>query len=376
MSLRGKLDRWKDEGLITTDQAERILAHETARNANRFRGGYTAAGLLSVLLGVALIVAANWQQIPWQMRLGGNFVLNAVLAVLVWRWRDNPARALWREGALMALWGLTLTLIALIGQSFQLGGEAYTAMRLWFWVTTPMVLLFAQSRFLARLWAAAFMIYVPYDLIATTCDHTQDWAIRKTVILGIGIVLPFFAYALGRWPRFALNRPVMAHTLRRLAGLIAALGASAASLEFYDFIHTPVELAVPVSFALAAVALRFALHPRLKTQDDRDALDLLAVSAIFMCLPFLAQTQSSWFALADFVAYWGIIGAFWQQAGHTRLVSLSVKLVTLRLYLGFLEVFGSLMLSGFGFIAMGLVMIAMVRAARWLDRRLKGAAAR
>src|SRR5262245_32990548 len=125
MSLSRKLQYWVDAKLISADQRDNILSYEKTRSGGRWKHGFGYVGVFSILLGCALMVASNWQQIPDTLKLGGHFTINAVLAWLVWQWRDNPERLPHREGALFFLWGLTLTLIALIGQIFQLSGETY-----------------------------------------------------------------------------------------------------------------------------------------------------------------------------------------------------------------------------------------------------------
>lgn len=376
MSLKGKLQKWADAGLITPDQHAHILEHEKGMAASRWKNGLAMAGLFSILLGVALIVAANWQDIPDTVKLGAHFALNATLAALVWRWHDNPARDNWREGALFALWGLTLTLVALIGQVFQLGGETYVALRVWFWLTTPMILLFARGSYIARLWSLAFIIYVPFDLLSATWDATNDWNIRKSVLLGTGIALPLGAWLAGTWPRFAATRTVMAGTLRNLGLFVGVAAASVACLEFYSDLNYPYSPLIPVVFAGFAIATRFILQSRSEwTATQRAQIDTLCLSALFLCAPFIASVESDLMALLHFLALWVLLGWVWQRDGQAQRVSFAIAIITLRLFIGFIELFGSMMLSGFGFILLGLVLLGLVKGARALDKRLKGGAA-
>ncbi len=371
MGLEGKLQKWVDAGLIEPAQKQGILSHERTRHASTWKHGMGMAGLLSILLGIALVIAANWQLIPWQLKLGTHFAVNAVLTALIWRWRHDPAKDTHREVAVFTLWGLTLTLIALMGQVFQLDGHAYMALRVWFWLTTPMILLFAQSRFIAKLWALLFVVYVPYDLIAATWDLTDDWVVRKGVLVATGVVLPLLAWSLGSLPRFAVNRPTMAYTLRHLAVLVALLGASAASIEFYISRAAGYMPLIPAMLALAAIAARFVMLPRAHNDDDRRTIDLICMAGLFMCVPFLVAVKSDILAVVHFIAFWALAGALWQQQDRPKQVSTAITMITLRLFVGFVELFGSMMFSGFGFIIGGVVMIALVKLARHLDRWLK-----
>lgn len=372
MSLSGKLQKWVDAGLINADQKSRILEHENIHSSQRWKHGVIFAGLFSILLGISLMIAANWQDIAWQTKLGLHFIVNIALAALVWRWHDNPAKQNHAQIALFALWGLTLTLIALMGQVFQLGGEAYMALRVWFWLTTPMILLFANTNFTARIWAIAFVFYVPYDLIAATWDNTENWNTRRAVLTVTLAFLPIASWLLGSWRRFDARRPVMAETLRHTAIFMALAAASFASIQFYDHNFRPYMLTIPAIVAVAAIALRFALQRRTWTNEQRIDIDLLCLAALFAATPYLAQTHSVFLGMTSFIAFWLLAGALWQERGHGRLVSFAITIVTLRLFIGFVELFGSMMMSGLGFILTGIVLIGLVQVARRFDRRLKG----
>lgn len=370
MSVHTKLQKWLEAGLITADQRARILEHEKNYSGHRWRLGLTGAGLISILLGIALFIASNWQVIPWQAKTGVHFAVNAVLACLIWRWRHDPARDHHREIALGALWGLTLTFIALMGQVFQLGGHAYEALRLWFWLTTPMILLFAQSRGIARLWAIAFVFYVPYDIVSWTMDHTTNPAAKQTVCLATAILVPLGAWAIGAMPRISVNRPTIARMLQRLGMILAFVTGLAASVGYYgrDTFEIPM---VAGLLALVVVLMRSVLRKWHASTDDRGAIDVLCVSALFACLPFILPVKSDVIAAAHFITLCLLTGALFQQQGKSRLVSMVIALITLRLFIVFIELFGTMAQSSIGLIVAGLILMGLVRAARYLDTALK-----
>lgn len=373
MSIGGKLKKWTEAGLITESQRDAILDHERKFAGGRWRMGLASAGILSVLLGISLIVAANWQDIPNTLKFWAHATINASLVCALWKWRADEAKKIHREVALFFLWGLTLTFIALIGQIFQTDGQAYQAVRLWFWLTTPMILLFAQGTYLARLWSVAFVVYVPYDIISATWDATQNWDIRKSMLLGTALLLPLATWALGMWPRFVASRDAFASVLRRLAVFTALFFASAAGLEFYDGFSYGYSAFVPLFFAGTAIGLRFAVHKYVPlSNDDRLTVDLLCLSGLFVTIPFLSYAESDVWAVLHFIAYWVLAGSLWQQQGNTKAVNIAVTMVSIRLFVGFLEIFGGLMLSGFGFIGIGLVLMSLGWATRKVQKRLNG----
>jgi len=372
MSLNGKLQKWVDAGLISSDQQTRILAHEADHSGDRWKHGIVFAGLFSILLGVALIVAANWQDISWQLKLAAHFAVNGVLIWLVWQWRNDALKNKHREVALFILWGLTLTLIALIGQVFQLGGHALDAVRVWFWITTPMVLLFTNNAFTARLWSLVFVCYVPFDILKQIEDLTQNDNLRLAIAFETAIGIPLLMWLAGSWPRFVAARPVMAGALREVAVFMATVCTSALSIIYYAPSFDPFSPLIPIFYALAVIVIRFLLQslPRW-TGEERDTIDLLCLCGLFICLPFVVMVESGLMAMVHFIALWLLAGTIWQNAQHNRLVSLAVTIITLRLFAGFIELFGSMMMSGLGFIVGGIVLIGLVIGARKLDKRLK-----
>ncbi|NBX66480.1 MAG: DUF2157 domain-containing protein [Proteobacteria bacterium] len=376
MSINGKLKKWTEAGLITASQRDAIQNHEREFAGNRLKLGMASAGIFSILLGLSLVVAANWQEIPNSLKFYSHLGINALLAWCIWKWRDDSTKLLHREGALFFLWGLTLTLIALIGQIFQLSGEAYEAIRLWFWLTTPMILLYAKGTYISRLWAIVFVIYVPYDLISTVWDSTADWNIRKATLMGTALLLPLGVWTLGSWPYFAATREAIANTLRRLSVVMALGFASFSSLEFYHSFVFEYSALVPISFAGLAIGLRyyFNLRPDIQSNDKR-TIDLICLAGLFVTVPFLTLAESDLWAMLHFISFWALAGALWQEQGHARAVSFAITVISIRLFIGFLEIFGGLMLSGFGFIAIGLVMIGIGLAARRVQKHLRGGAA-
>ena len=376
MSLTGKLQKWVDAGLISSDQQTRIIQHEKGFSGDRWKHGIIFAGLFSILLGISLIVAANWQEISWQLKLVTHFAINIALACLVWTWRDNPEKMKHREVALFFLWGLTLTLIALMGQVFQMGGQAMDAVRVWFWLTAPMILLFAQSPFIARLWAIAFVVYLPWDIFTHIENWTQNEDLRLAIAMETVIGLPLATWLLGSWPRFASSRPAIGRALRNVGLLCALAVGSAAGFVYYAASLENYHVFVPGIYAVAIIGLRFLLQSfKHWDADERGAIDLLCLAGLFICAPLIAPADSALLAMIHFVSFWLLAGTIWQQNGHDHMVSVAIAVITLRLFAGFVELFGNMMMSGFGFIIGGLVLIGLVYGARAINKRLKGAGA-
>jgi uncharacterized membrane protein len=115
---------WVQGGLITTAQADAILAkRKNEQNSNHFNATtfLAAMGGLCVVLGIALIISYNWENIPRFVKIGGFLFLLALIA-------EGSARipekykfgrvAAWIGWLLMPLVG-----IGLWAQIYQLSGD-------------------------------------------------------------------------------------------------------------------------------------------------------------------------------------------------------------------------------------------------------------
>jgi uncharacterized membrane protein len=114
-------------------------------------GLFHAAGLGSLGAGLVFFVAANWQ--AWG--LAGRFgLLQAGLLVCVAAalWQPPPARV--GQGALLLATLFAGALLALFGQSYQTGADAYELFFAWALLTVP----FAVAASSGAVWAAWWVV--------------------------------------------------------------------------------------------------------------------------------------------------------------------------------------------------------------------------
>jgi len=89
MSAR-KIAIWHQAGLIDADTRDRLLAFEAAHARPLALWAVFGIGALAIGLGLVSVVAANWQDIPAQLRLAVHLALIAgMLAALLLR-EANP----------------------------------------------------------------------------------------------------------------------------------------------------------------------------------------------------------------------------------------------------------------------------------------------
>lgn len=386
--IHKKLQVWQLAGLISADQATAIAMHEKSRHQGRFGRGMTGLALFAIMIGVLSIIAANWAYIPPVVKIGAHLLLNAGLCVALWR-AFSAGRDTQREAITLLLAGLTLTLIALTGQVLQLGGSYGGALFVWLVAIAPMMLFFGQTRLTAIPGLLAFVGALPV-ILADYIGHFPDFWLGFYGLLVV-VLVPLAMIADGHIRRFRAVRPVWAQVAQRVGFAILTLMASAWNIFWYETRFTQFQTSVNeihltyaqgymiylAVFAAAAIGMSAHWLIYARSEPDRRFYRLTwayaAISIVMLALPIiLPAIESQSLAAILFIAYWGFIGWYAQQTGAMRLLSLSIFVIAMRIYIIYLEAFGGLMSGGFGLISGGVVMLAMLYGARKLNTRLTG----
>lgn len=376
MRLKGKLNRWEKHGLISAEQHGAILDYER-RHGFGWQAGLAFLGVFAIVIGVLAVVAANWQVVPAWMKLGVHLLLNAALAVGVLRTWRNPAIA---QLCLLAWYGLTLTFISLMGQVFHLAGSTAGALLLWTILTSAAVVAFASSALVLQPWTVGTLLTLiaAYDAFVRPvlgADLLLPW-LMLSVMLPAALAMIAARLSGPRW--HALNKQLL-----WLAGWLPVVAAALVCQFWYsDSLRAAAITAndVIATLAIAALATALALNSRIAVPEWLDTVAnfrlLLLVACALITLPFLfPRVEADWLAALGFIALWLLLGWIGHRTQSSRLVSLAIFAIALRLFIVYLEVFGTLLLTGFGLIFSGVVLLALLQLARRLSRSAARAAA-
>ena len=372
-----KLKEWVSAGLMTGEQADSIHAYEEARKSGRFGRGLIGLSLFAILIGVLSIIAANWNEISGGTKIGVHALLNAAVGFLALR-AHKRGDDLWREGATLAFMGLTFTLIILIGQVFQMTGTPADAALFWLIITLPFFLLMGRGHMTAVPWMLAFLATVWMTLF----QHTQHLANhhQSLLVLGIGALLPLALMADGAIERFKNLRPALCDVSLRAGLVLSAAGASLCLAlwpadHLYRFNHAIISEGQALSillFGMAAIALHAFVYGFYKGRPEMKGGAMFALAGLAgMIVPTIVPLGSAEIlpALA-FIGYWVFVGWLAQGMHKMRLVSLAITIIAIRIFVVYVELFGSLLTTGFGLISGGVVMLGLIYAARRLNKRI------
>lgn len=135
-------------------------------------------GFFAIFMGVFSIIAANWHNIPPNIKLIAHLLINVVFAYGIYIF-DRQDREFPRELSVLGLIGLTLTLIALTGQIFHLEGSINSALVLWMGLSTPFVIVFGKTKTSLGPWLIGFVLALwagVAEYIAPNLGHTAQQA--------------------------------------------------------------------------------------------------------------------------------------------------------------------------------------------------------
>lgn len=373
-----KLKEWVGAGLMSEAQADAIHAYEEDKKGGRFGRGLVGLSIFAILVGVLSIIAANWNEIPGSVKISVHALLNAGVGFFAIS-ALCKGRALWSEGAAVAFLGLTFTLIILIGQVFQLTGTVADASMFWLVITLPFFLLITRSYMTAVPWMLAFL--------ATVCVILSDKiemlpeAYRSPFVTGLGAFLPLALMADGGVEFFKRHRPALTEISLKaglvLSAVLASLSMAMWPANQFGYLREKL-LSVPdglliLTVGVAAIAGHAAFHQFYRAAPAMRHAARFAFLGLFgFIAPLMVPLGHGHIAPAlVFIAYWVALGWLAQNMQYMRIVSLAITVIAFRIFMIYVEVFGSLMDTGLGLICGGAVMLALIYAARRVNKRLR-----
>lgn len=371
MALDRKLDEWQAAGLIDASTAEAIRHHESESSRPIALWATIGIGLFALALGLILLVAAGWDMIPKGVKLGVHLAMTAAAAAVVWQARKQ--RRLWLgEGALFLLAALVLAGIALQGQVYQVTSPVWEALAWWALFVTPVILLAGCTRLTAYGWSGMLAVLA----IAFVADSSLSRQAIDVVADNLPVALPP-ALILAS----LLLSPSAFATGVREAGMALLLGGAslahfAWAVEISATDATALAVRLPLALVVAAAAVSLAGRiGRGASLVVRTALIAAAIATVLAAaVPHPDTLAPRLFGAFAFFAMWGAVGKAAHDGGWRVLFGIAIGMIAVRLFIVYVELFGSLAYTGVGLIVGGLLLIALTLAWAKLMRRGKAPA--
>jgi|GEM_PF-3299723 len=182
--LESEIQKWRAEGLVSAEQAGKILARyqdESSAGSPLLVTLFSAFGAVCIGLGLILVFGSNWQLYSREVKLTLSF-FPLIAAVLFAGWVFyRPHSASLKESSAVFLSLALAGTMALVSQVYQIQGEWQDLARVWVLAVFPL-LYFMQPRMTLILWIGA--------LTAWACAGDGErgvffWA-------GLAALLPWF----------------------------------------------------------------------------------------------------------------------------------------------------------------------------------------
>ncbi len=373
MSAR-KIATWHEAGLIDAATRDRLLAYETAHARPLALWAVFGIGALAIGLGLVSVIAANWEEIPGQLRLGVHLALIAgALAALFLREQRLAETSPWAVEALVFVTAaLGLTFFGHLGQVYQTSSPLWQPLGAWLVLFAPLLLLTGRGwpTALAVLCGAAWCAW-DYAFAMTGYAGTPGTAL----LLWIAFVtaLPVLFAPVAAWLRGRGERTGFWRRLEQLALAYAVAGASFATAvasgngfgEGDGLVREWSSMAVIGAVALLAGLGVMAVRPG---TSGRMAGAIIAGAAVVPLLAYALNDLAVPAALLFMVLWAGIAAA--ALVAHWRGVfQLAVAAIALRLIILSFELASDLLLSGFGLIVAGFLILGVAWAAVKVSKR-------
>ncbi|QUL37073.1 DUF2157 domain-containing protein [Erythrobacter sp. JK5] len=374
MSTR-KIEAWHGAGLIDAETRARLIAYEDEHARPLALWAVFGIGALAIGLGLISVVAANWDDIPGRVRLAIHLALIVgALAALFLRERPLRQSHPWAvEALLFVAAALGLTFFGHLGQVYQTSSPLWEPLAIWLVLFGPILLLLGRS------WLTAAVLVGGAIYCAWEFSYAQDELVRRIAgqsppYIGMALVtaLPLFFAPLGAWMRGRGDRPDFWRRIEQLALVYAVIGASLscaiASADGYSASDDVISAASQYVRAVTGIVAGLLVVVARPGISGRMSGAIVIGAGLTIAFARVVNDQGVFAALLLMVLWVGIATAA-LQAGWRWVFQAAVAVIALRLIILSFELASDLLLSGFGLILSGVLILCIAFVAVRVSRR-------
>ena len=359
MRLDHKLAEWQKAGVLSAEDAARILAYEGHETRPYLLYAVGGLGALTIALGIIAIIASNWETIPGGLKLAIDIGLAVGLAAGIVA-VDRRGIDWLRETLIGLYWAYVLASIGLISQVYHLGGATWQALLVWTGLTFPLVTR-GHSGGLATLWVLA--LHTTYCIALEPLARTSRAS--EGLVVGLLGLVPLLCLAVATSARVERARPQFHHAFAGLGWCEALAMTSLTTFAFYEAPLRPDKLGgLWITAGIAAVLIAYLVARAGRLVDQPAAvLPLRVLLVLLLVLSFgpilLAEGDLNLVGALAFIALWAVVAWVGYASHNARVLNLATAIIGIRLIAVYFEVFGSLLDTGLGLVTGGLLTVAL-----------------
>jgi len=364
------VQKLREAGLISDEQKQKIVEHfKLQEESNRFLVIISFVGALLVASGIALLIAANWEEIPRGVKRAVGFALMLGAHGFGW-WLRGILGKYPKSGEALHLLGSCLFLanIALVGQIYHLSSRPPNAILLW-WAGIAALPWLLRSKAQHLLTLIAFGVWFGFEV------NQEDSLIRlhdECQVLAyslLGLVYVGFGYAL-RGSAFAN----FARVTERLGLLLFFVFVYPLTWQgFLDDYPDAVTGSYWILPAMAVVVIALVAFGTRKLELDRQwrwtwGLTLAATAGLVV-LSFYVPHERIWgwnnnlspvnaFAALGLFVFCLLQIQVGLQERSAFLVNVGVVFIALDIIASYIGLFGTMARTGLMFVVSGVFLLA------------------
>jgi uncharacterized membrane protein len=381
------IKQWLTEGLITEQQAQKMLAdvaaHRKARSSDKLIIVMSTVGAILLGIGAVLFVASNWQVLSRLAKVclltGSTFGVSYLGYVLAYERQNLP-----KVGAALLFLGSLLfgATIFLIGQIYHIQAHSHMLILVWLVGVTPLVYVLTSTP-VAGLASFLLFLWIGLFVFRGATLSTGDWIALPVLYLVSGLLffeaggLHYLSERLGkvaRTCRIASLKVIMLSlfllTFRLFSGHYEDWNPRAEA-AISPQMGTGITLVAVVAILLAAGNL--LLNPS-KSETWRIeggiSLGVAAISLIFFFFPASTNIYVVMFNLV-MAGCIGVLIAIGYHREDIRLVNIGMSSLTLLVVVRYCDVLWELLSRSVFFLVGGALLILGGSALERKRRQLK-----
>ena len=361
--LETKIQTWVSQGLISEQQADKILAHEGSKSGSSwFMVGLLSLGAFTIGLGVISLIAANWREIPDVMKVGVDFLALSMIAYgVLWAF-DAKKKAVF-EGALLLFVIGCMATIGLIAQIFHSNGTLEQALLFWSLITLPAVLA-ANAILVPLIWSGVFASATFHLIERSPLFEKMFHDSWLSLLCALVFVFAIMALNLRRFsPEGASTRAFSFSSV--ICGVVFVAIIDGGSSNFGRLKLSLESSLVP--FVLAQIFLLQVYTVSIYKRSQKFLLT--ALTLVILLGVVMPETLNSTHLGKDGYLYssvisaslsivsLGLAGVFCASIGRRTMFQVVFFIVGLRFLVLYFQALGGLALTGLGLIVSGLVVV-------------------
>jgi hypothetical protein len=375
-NLNQQIKDWTNQGLISPDQATKILQYEATKPRSSWvLYGLLILGVLVIGLGSVLLIWGNWSQISDAGKLLGVFSILAGITTFAYYAREVMPKWVY-DALIMGLQVFALLTIAVIADVYRSGGDVTHALLFWGLILFPAVLT-TEYMVVPLMWVSILLMAILGKL-----DGLKQFGDLFNIFDRLVFALP--PYLAVMFSLLGEMRQVSKGMKKALkCCLITSLLVGICSVELLRVTRNirieqvAFQSAVIGVLALASLGIFYISGQYSKIQKNI-LMSLTVLYSLSIYVPYWTGGSGASIAAVTILEL-GLLGGFFAAAKSRMLFNLILILASIRFFLIFIETFGSRAMTGAGLVASGALLITLAimwhkhrnQLAAWMERRLQ-----